>query len=297
MDLVKLRSFCKVYEHRSFSKAASSLYLSQPTVSSHIISLEEELGVKLFDRAKRFVIPTLAGERLYTYAKELVFLLEKAEKEMSLFQNKVIGKLVIGGSTIPAHYILPRVLKNFKEKYSEVDLLLEVDDSYNIIKKVSKGEVDIGVVGVKVDEFWDLEYEPIVEDRLVLIGKLDVGSIKIEDLKNLKWVIREQGSGTRSFMEKYFLDLGIKIEDLDIAVEVKGTEAVIKCVCEGLGVSVISYLAARNYIKTGVIKEIKVNGLEMKRDFYLVRHKERYLFPASRAFIDVLRSLKQKGNS
>ncbi len=294
MDLVKLKSFCKVYEYRSFSKAASSLFLSQPTVSSHIISLEEELGVKLFDRVKRFVIPTLAGERLYSYAKELVFLLEKAEKEMSLFQNRVVGKLVVGGSTIPAHYILPKILKNFKEKYSEVELLLEVDDSYNILKKVFEGEIDIGMVGVKVDEFWDLEYEPIVEDRLVLIGKLDIKKVKINDLKTFKWVIREQGSGTRSFMEKYFLELGISIEDLNVAVEVKGTEAVIKCVCEGLGVSVISYLAAKNYINAGVIKEIEVDGLEMRRDFFLVKHKGRYLFPASRAFISILKSLRQK---
>ncbi len=295
MDVLKLKSFCKVFELRSFSKAASILYLSQPTISSHIISLEKEVGVRLFDRIKKFIVPTPAGVRLYPYAKEIITLVEKAEKEMELFQGKVLGRLLIGGSTIPGHYILPYILKVFKQRYPDVDLFLDVDDSYKILEKLSNAEVDIGVVGVKTDVFLDLEYEPVVKDKLILIAKgCKKKKIKIEELKDFRWVIREEGSGTRSFMERCFLDFGIGIKDLKIAAVVNGTEAVIKCVQQGLGVSIISCLAVKDHVKNGIVDIIEVEGLNMERFFYMVKHKHRKLFPAARCFLQVLKEIQDR---
>ncbi len=120
MDLRRLEILAKVAELGSFSRAGEALFLTQPTVSEHIRALEEELGVQLLDRLGRGTTPTRAGELLLGYAKRMLALGREARQAMDQFQGRLLGELVVGGSTIPGEYVLPGLVGRFKRKYSEI---------------------------------------------------------------------------------------------------------------------------------------------------------------------------------
>ncbi|HEM55628.1 MAG TPA: LysR family transcriptional regulator, partial [Thermodesulfobium narugense] len=126
IDFRKLEVFLKVYETRSFSKASKLLYLTQPTITLHIKDLEEVLGVKLLNRSTRKVIPSKAGKVVYEYGKEIIKFLKEMERELEIFKNEERGIIEIGGSTIPGQYILPKIIKTFKEKYPKISIFLKV---------------------------------------------------------------------------------------------------------------------------------------------------------------------------
>jgi len=147
MDLWRLQIFSRVVELRSFSRAAKAVYLSQPTVSSHIKDLENHFECKLVDRLGREVIPTKAGSLLYSYATKIIALKQEAENALAEFQGKIKGRLTIGGSTIPAGYILPPLLGRFKDDYPEVVVTLVQSDTERIIRDTLEGNVELGIVG------------------------------------------------------------------------------------------------------------------------------------------------------
>jgi len=152
MDFRKLEAFCKVYELKSFSKAGLELQLSQPTISAHVANLEEELGVPLFDRLGRTVLPTQAGEVLYRGAKQVFQQVGRINSEIGLLRDMVVGDLLLGGSTIPANYILPNLLKSFLALYPSLRVHLTIGDTDSIIRQVGQGRLELGVVGSQPEQ-------------------------------------------------------------------------------------------------------------------------------------------------
>ena len=298
MDIRRLEAFRKVYELGSFSKAGQALFLSQPTISAHVLSLEQELGTQLFDRLGRTILPTQAGEILYRHVLQIFASLESATAEISLLQQRVAGELFIGGSTIPATYLLPQRLAEFTRRYPEVRVRLTVGDSQDIIAAVQEGVLSLGVVGASVNDS-DLVFTPLVEDDLVVVASKSLPGIKallehgepsmsIEDLRNWPWVLREQGSGTRKAFEQALGDAGLDIRTLNAAIEARSHEAVVQCTVHGLGLCVTSRLAVGPCLTKGDLIPIAVSGLHMRRAFYVVRHAKRHIFPAMRYFMDFL---------
>lgn len=292
MDIRRLEAFCKVYELGSFSKAGQDLFLSQPTISAHVSSLEEELGVQLFDRLGRMILPTQAGKVLYRYSKEAFHSLENAKAEIQLLQDKISGDLAIGGSTIPAHYILPKVLADFSSRYPDVHVELKVGDTAGVVDLVTKGELILGIVGAELDRP-ELEFIPLRDDQLVIVAspKLNRQMAKALGTKEIctwPWVMRERGSGTRKAFEKGLLAIGLDMRCLNISLTVESTEAVLQCVLAGFGVGVTSRLAAQAYIDRGELAELNAPSLTIRRRFYLIRHEKRHVFPVTRYFIDFL---------
>jgi len=228
MDLKNLEAFCKVYELRSFSKAGQELYLSQPTISAHVSSLENELGVLLFDRLGRGILPTRAGETLYRHAKDIFERLTRAKSEVHLLTQKISGTLVLGASTIPAHYILPQVIAGFRAKFPDVSLDLRIGDTSEIIRQVRAGVLDAGMVGA-MEPDPDLEFSRILEDELVVVASpgfnVSRAPLDAEALKALPWIVREKGSGTRKAMENGLSSIGLEFRQLDVAAVVAATHA------------------------------------------------------------------------
>ncbi len=288
MDIRRLEAFSKVYELGSFSKAGQELFLSQPTISSHISVLEDELGVKLFDRMGRTVLPTQAGELLYRHVVEAFRNLESARAEIQLLLEDVGGDLVVGASTIPAHYILPDLLGGFIARYPKIGLSIEVHDSARILERVAEGGLICGFVGA-FQENPDLVYDRIMDDDVVLIAPPglapDGGPADLERLRAWPWVLRERGSGTRKVLESALQRHGASLDELRSVVVTQSTEAVIQCVRAGLGVSVTSRLAAGPGLERGEIVAVPLEGLEMSRQFWLVRNVKRSLMPAYRYFV------------
>ncbi len=293
MDMRRLEVFCKLMETRSFSRTAEELSLRQPTVSGHIKSLEELVGVRLFDRHGREVIPTSAADLLYSYADRILRLRTEAGHAMDRFKGRIGGELKLGGSTIPGGYILPAIMGQFHEKYSDAYLNLVIDDTRGIVDRVLSGKIEIGVVGARTARN-NLKYEPLMNDEMVLVSPMNhpwaaAGILEnIKDLRDAAFIMREQGSGTRSTMLEALSLHGIGIDDLELVAEMGSTEAVRQAVKAGLGVSILSKIAVEDEIRFNLIKRVEVPGLNLTRTFYLVTHQSRTRSPLGQAFIEFL---------
>lgn len=289
MDFRKLQAFAKVYETRSFSRAGEALFLSQPTVSAHVAALEEELGALLFDRLGRSVLPTQAAEVLYAAASDIFARLDGAVSEILLLQNRVAGTVLVGGSSIPAHYILPERMAAFVRRHPEVSLRLVVGDSASIAAQVAAGSLALGVVGADFGHP-ELELRPLLKDEILVIGLTEVVNRMPADPKALAaqpWVLREEGSGTQRVFDQALRGLGLSCADLRVAAQVESTEAVLRCVRAGMGLGVVSGLAAREGLERGEFAALPL-PLDLRRTFLLATRKGRTLMPAARALAEFL---------
>ncbi|SDO01534.1 DNA-binding transcriptional regulator, LysR family [Desulfonauticus submarinus] len=292
MDLRKLEVFYYVYKTGSFSKAGEEMFLSQPTVSTHISYLEKELGVNLFDRSGRTALPTPAGRLLFKRVKEIFELVKKTKQEINYIKDEVEGQVVIGASTIPATYLLPPLLGVFLKQYRKVQVKLEMGDSFNIWSKVVNGKVDFGLTGALYEDGF-LNVKPLIEDDLIIVGHKDFFKNKsvlmsIDELVRFPWVMREKGSGTRKALEEALNKKSISLLDLNVLVEVKTTEALLRYVLSGVGLGFTSRLVVRDYLQRGILLEAKIEDLSFRRNFYLVWHQKRTYFPLAMKLQDYI---------
>jgi len=288
MELRKLEVFCKVVELKSFTRAAAAVMLSQPTVSEHIRSLEDELGQKLVDRLGRQVEPTPVGSLLYGYAVKILRLQREALQAIEQYSGKLIGRLMIGAGTIPGTYILPGLIGKFRENYPSVRATLKISSSHQIVQDVLDGELEIGVVGARWSER-GLDYCEIFSDTLSVVvhgGHHLAGrrEISIKELEGEPFILRESGSGTRRVVDQILEDHGIKLSDLEEVAEIGSTAAVLQAVREGLGISIVSTKAVERDLANGTLVALPIKGIRMERPFYMIRRKNRELSPAASVF-------------
>jgi len=292
-DLRQLEIFLKVVDLGSFSKAADAVYLAQASVSERVATLEKMVGTKLLDRLGRQIAPTRAGELLYKHALLLLDMKRTASLEMQDFLGLKKGSIHLGGSTIPGEYILPKVIKNFREKYPLMKVSLTIADSSEIENHVLEGNLELGIVGSKSvhntlirNELW--------QDELVLAVPVEhrwakKKEVSIKELSKEPFIMRELGSGTLKIVDDYLRTSGMKgIESLEIAARFGTSTAVKEGIKTGLGVSILSARALNTELKTGILKALKVKGISMSRKFYLVRDRRRTTSPLCQAMIDFL---------
>lgn len=294
IDFRKLEAFCKVYELKSFSQAGKELFLSQPTISAHVLSLEKELDVQLLDRMGRVVLPTAAGEVLYQYAKQAFASIESAKAEITQLQDEITGHFIIGGSTIPAHYLIPPVVSGFMKRHPGVTMELRVADTARITDMVLGGELTLGIVGAQEPQP-ELSYTPILDDDIVIIAPVGMfapdATVSAMELARYPWIMREPGSGTRKAFARAMAEHGLDIRRFTIGLTVDSTQAVLQCVCAGLGISVTSRLAVHSMAERGELAIIPLTDVRVRRQFYCVHHAKRHFFPAVTGFV---RYLKEK---
>ena len=279
MDIHQLRVFASVFKNKSFSKASEELHLTQPTISDHVKTLEEELDCNLFDRLGRTIIPTKEAEVLYSYALEIIEKTNTIKEVISQTRKEIKGELIIGASTIPGTYLLPSIMAEFQRKYPSVSFQILVSDSRGIIDKVSKHELLLGIVGAKLDDE-QINYIPFVEDELIVVSSpsmIKSNSITLKGLTKLPMVLREEGSGTRREVEKILEGKGISLGDIKIAGIFGSTDAIKQAVKAELGISILSKLSVADELKHNILKEIKLTDTQMKRKFYIITHKKRTL--------------------
>ncbi len=299
MDLRKLDVFNKVYELRSFSRAGEESYLSQPTVSGHIKYLEELLEVRLFDRLGREVLPTKAAEVLYKFSKRMVQLRDEAFQSLQEFSGKMQGEILVGGSTIPGNYILPRLISAFNRRYPDVRVNLHVADTQEIIRRILDIRLEVGMVGARTEEE-RVMYVPFMHDDLVLVthpdGPPEKGrTLSVMDLVSLPFIMREPGSGTRLSARKTLAAVGLDLDGLRVVAEFGNTETVRQGVKAGLGVSIISDLAVREDVRNGSLRIVPVEGLPIRREFHLAIHRHRTQSPIARAFLAFCQGIEPDG--
>ncbi len=293
MDLWQLKIFCKVVELKSFSKAGEAVFLSQPTVSSHIKDLEEHLCTPLVDRLARSVVPTKAGELLYGYARRLITLRDEAEAAMAAYLGQKRGKLILGGSTIPGTYLLPRLIGRFVQEYPDVQVSLSVGDTAEIMEKITEGEIEIGIVGAQDRGFPLLQQIPLVQDELFVVVPKDHRwarrqSITVAELLEEPFIARELGSGTLRAIERVLREAGFHLSQLRIVAQMGSTEAVRQGIKNRAGISILSVMAVEEDLQAGSLKTLSIKELDFKRHFYLTRHIQRTPSPICRTFIEFL---------
>ena len=288
MDLRQLEIFAKVAELGSFSRAAESLHLTQPTVSEHIRGLEDELGVRLLDRLGRGTGPTAAGRLLLVYATRMLALAREARQALDSFQGRMRGELVAGGSTIPGEYILPALLGRFREKFPEVSTTLLIGDSQEVVDWVAEGRVEVAVVGARLPRR-GLEFRELMPDEEVVVvpaahpwgGRAE---ITLEELAAEPLLVRERGSGTRAALEASLERAGLDLGSLRVAGEIGSSQAIKQAVKAGLGITIISRIAVEDECREGRLVALRVAGLAITRAFYLLTHRERSRSPVAEAF-------------
>ncbi len=292
MDIRSLEVFCRIVELKSFSKAAEAVHLSQPTVSGHIKALEEELRIRLFDRLGKTVAPTKAGELLYGYARKILTLRAEAEQAVHQLLGNLKGTLVLGGSTIPGGYVLPPLMAEFKAAHREVSMILKIGDSEAISRAVAEGTCELGVVGARFDE-GRLTYHRFLEDELVVVVPgghpwAKHKAIPLEELPKEPFIAREKGSGSRRFVEQRLQELGLEPGSFKIVAELGSGEAIRSAVKAGCGFSIVSARAIEADVMCGSLAAVRIKGVRLVRDFFIIHHKSRSRSPIAEAFLDFL---------
>ncbi len=307
-DLRKIEAFCKVCEHRSFSKAGEALFLSQPTVSAHIQALEREFEVRLLDRMGRVVLPTPAGAVLYRYAIQAMSRLETAKAEIKALSQEVAGDLALGSSSIPAHHVLPETLAAFSALHPTVRPSLTVGASSAIAKQVLQGELMGAIVGSCQTGDPDLIAHTVLESEIVIIAPAGMHAIPVlkhsgseapdrsaalpeisfETAASLAWILREERSATRRIFEESLRLSGYDVRLLKPRLVVDSSHAAVRYVRAGLGVSAAARLAVEPELERGEIRAYTLSGVRANRRFSWITNARRMPFPAAAVFQEFL---------
>ena len=295
MNLKQLEAFVQVSESGSFSKAAKELFLTQPTISAHISSLEKELNVRLFIRNTKEVSLSDDGKDLYRYAKQITDL-EKAIEER-FYMDSDDGKhfITIAASTIPAQYLLPKVLMCYRERYPKEQIKIMETDSSEVVTQVVDHMVDVGFTGTVLEKK-HCKYIPFYKDELAVItpDTPEYRILKEQNRDDIDWIkrkpliLREEGSGTRKEAEKQLKNAGISMEDLDIVASIANQETIKKSVKQGMGITVLSRLAAGD--EDGLLI-FPIPGADEGRDINLVYNKNYQMTRSADRFIRIVKEV------
>jgi DNA-binding transcriptional LysR family regulator len=293
MDTRQLQAFCEVVERRSFSLAAERLGVTQPAVSLQVRSLEKRLGTQLLDRSGRRVEPTEAGLRFYRGAQRLLALEDEIVADLDAeAEGELRGTLEIGASTGPGGVLLPQLLCEFAREHPEISIALTVSDTQRIVERVAERSLTLGVVGA-APRHRGVEYEPFVRDSVVLacpVGHRFAGHrISVEDLRGETLILMQEGAGVREVIEDELRELGVRLKDMDLRLELGLQESVMSAVRAGYGVGFISRTSIEADLDAGRLTEARVVGLEAEREIWVVRAAGRSETRAARAFLDFAR--------
>ncbi len=275
MDFKQLESYAAVVRLGSFTRAARQLYLSQPTVSTHIRTLEEELGVPLLNRTTKALEVTPAGQRVYDHVCSLLELRDRMIRECTPDAKTILH---LGASTIPAAYILPQVLPEFSARHPNCFFVIHQCDSRAVAAGVAEGRFDLGLAG-SPSEAECVLCEPFCQDRMVLIAPvteryLDLAAqpeIPLEELLRSPIILREQGGQKNA--DRFLRRLGVPEESLNVCARVNDPEATKNLVAGGLGISIISERAAGNFLRERRL--LKFDLPDTERSLYLLHRRDR----------------------
>lgn len=293
MDLHQLYVFTKVVEHKSFSKAAEDIFLSQSTVSSHIQALERNLNVNLFDRVGREIILTPSGDRLYQWALKLLLLKDQAMLDLKEGATELRGMIRIGASSVPGQFMIPKMVKQFREQYPQATFHINQSSSKNVADKVLNGSVDFGLLGEKYENE-KLSYIPLLKENLVLITSKQadiVGPVNIQDLLSYPFIMRNSDSGTNSLIEKFLKKNKISKDQINIVAYTENGQSLIQFVLQNIGIAIISEMAAKEYYDRNLLMIHEIKDFNDERFFYLVYNQNKTQSMLSKLFIESAQEL------
>jgi DNA-binding transcriptional LysR family regulator len=294
IDFRHLETFCRVAEVKSFSKAADDLCITQPTVSGHILALEQSLSLRLFDRKIKETRLTKAGEVFLGYATKILTARQDLVNALSEFSQGIRGELSLGASTIPGEYLLPKLMSGFKGEHPNITFSLKIADTKEIVECVLQGNVELGMTGAKLNHH-SLQYERYEEDEIIVIGPSDhplakKRSVHFDNLSREPWIIREEGSGTQMAVEQALRKKSRSLKQLNVVMEMGSTSSLKEGVKARVGLAFISKRAAEEELNQGLLSRIDTDGVEpILRQFYVLSHRGRTPSPMGKEFLRFLK--------
>ncbi len=275
MNLKQLEAFVKVAETKSFSAAARLLYLTQPTVSAHIASLEKELNVCLLVRNTKGVALSEAGKELYAYAEQMLELEQKIREHFGLNTGNRGSVLRIAASTIPSQYLLPGIMAAFHKSYPTEQLKVLETDSAGVVDMILSHKADVGFTGTVLEK-GNCTYVPFYQDELVIITPAEPrflgrsGSDISSWIREEPLILREEGSGTRKEAARILSCMGMDMSEFRIAAIMENQETIKRSVRRGMGISILSRLAAEDDVRAGRLLEFPLGEQGASRAVNLV---------------------------
>ena len=289
MEIRKFKTFKKIVELKSFSKAAESLYYGKSTVSEHIQSLERELGAPLFDRLGKTISVTDTGNELYKYVVELLNTYDMI-KNISVDKIDTKGELNIGISESLVIYRLNSGLSQFNHVYPNVNLKIISDNCSKLRERLYTGELDLIITLEPKMDFEDLITHKISEENLIFISgkEFDVKDINRENKSEIEkkcFIFTEKECSLRQFFQNYLYNIDV----LPLRIlEFSSIEAVKQCVVSNLGVSLLPKFCVEDLIEAKKIRVIKGNGDEIKFSTQISYHKNKWLSPLLNEFMEYI---------
>jgi len=289
MTLRHLMIFLCVCDAGNMTAAAAKLYIAQPSVSQAIGELEKYYNVRLFERLGRKLFITHAGQKLLTYARHIVHLSKEAED--TLREIHYNGVIRIGASVTVGTCILHDIIVEFTKNNPHVKMIASVNNTKIIEGMLLLDEIDIGLVEGKIHS-QGLDSQPFMEDELVLVTGIShpfakQTNVKLEDIDNVEFIVREEGSGTRELFESVMASKGLNWQ---IAGVYNNAETIKNFIAAGLGISVMSRMAVEKEVQRNELAIIEIKGVYFKRRFSIVHHKNKFILPVLDDFIQVCRS-------
>jgi DNA-binding transcriptional LysR family regulator len=287
MTLEQLRIFVAVATREHVTQAARDLNLTQSATSAAVAALEARYQTKLFDRIGRGIVLTAAGKAFLVEARSILARVAAAETVLDDLAGLARGQLALAASQTIANYWLPAFIHRFNAAHPAITLQLAIGNTEQVASMVREGGADLGFVEGRVDDPL-LALQVVAEDELVLVGPVghalcDGQPVTAAALKRARWVLREQGSGTRAVFEEALEGLGMTRDELDVAFDLPSNEAVRGAVEAGAGVTVVSRLVVARALKAGTLATAALTF--PPRHFYSLRHREHHQTQAAREFL------------
>ncbi|MGV3719369.1 MAG: selenium metabolism-associated LysR family transcriptional regulator [Actinomycetota bacterium] len=295
MNFHHVKAFCTIVSEGSFSRAAEKLHLTQPTISAQIQSLEKALETRLFERSAQGISLTGPGKVFHPYALQLLELSGRAEQAMDELQGLKHGRVEVGASTVPGHYLLPEALARFKQAHPGLEVSLTIGNSQEIRNGVREGRFELGMVGDRVRDD-RVAYEQLAQDRLVVAMRPEHPlsnrrELNAADLVGPPLVMREYGSGTRAALERGLSAANISVADLNVFLELSSIEAIKMAIRSVDALAVLSEWSVRDEARLKLLHIATLDGVEVERDLFLVTRAHGFLSVASEAFLTFFRTV------
>jgi DNA-binding transcriptional LysR family regulator len=291
LNLHQLEIFHMVAQRLSISAAAAELRLTQPAVSLQIKSLEKNLGARLLDRSGAKLRLTQAGEALYRCAVSVLHAKDEALRSIAELTAATQGKLILGANITGGMYLLPRIVRSFKEVYPQIEVIFEIESTDRICERVLQSALDMGVVGGPTEDR-RLGVEAICPDPIAMIVSpahplAARQSISVRELNGQACILPAQGSRTRQLVERKLRNAGASPH---VIMQLFGTEAVKKAVEANLGVGFVSGYAIERECMLNELKVIRLKGVELVRNMELIYRKQKYFSPVAQRFREFVHS-------
>jgi DNA-binding transcriptional LysR family regulator len=288
LTLQQLKLFEAVSRNGSFTRAAEELHLTQPAVSIQIKRLEEQVGLPLFEQVGKKIFPTAAGKALYQASNDILERVSQLKDTVADLQGSIKGPLQLSVVTT-SKYFMPHLLGAFLQQYPEVEPKLRFTNRATVMQRLQDNLDDFVVMG-QIPANPALEAYPFLENILVAVAHpnhplLQKSNITLEELAQQRFLVREQGSGTRMVLERQLEKHGLTI---DPYMELGSSEAIKQAVMAGLGIAVLSLHSLTLERKAGLLTVLNVEGFPLKRRWYAVHLKGKKLSLVARTFLDFI---------